>query len=285
MAYPQFKGKHRESALFDPTHYIDYQIRVGKIKKVTVPRNIIFCYSRRLFDYVRKNYTLMSTGFFESSSIYKNFYTIKETKNNKNSPFRRVFESQSRKILGAGQRDSNKVGIIADFGVGSPVAAVIIEELIAAGAKRFISIGMAGSLQKNLNVWDFVVCERAIRDEGTSHHYLMSGKYSYASKKMTQEIESTLQNMHLKYKRGTTWTIDAPYRETIAEVRQYKKEGVLTVEMEAAAIFAVAKYRGVEAGAIFTVSDYLSEAKWRPKFHLTQKHLARIFEVAKNVLS
>ena len=59
---------------------------------------------------------------------------------------------------------------------------------------------------------------------------------------------------------------------------------MLTVEMEAAAIFAVAKYRGVEAGAIFTVSDYLSEAKWRPKFHLTKEHLARIFEVAKEVL-
>lgn len=71
----------------------------------------------------------------------------------------------------------------------------------------------------------------------------------------------------------------------MAEVKKYWMEGVLTVEMEASAIFAVAKYRKVQAGAIFTISDYLAELEWKPKFHLAEKHLKKLFNVVKQILS
>ena len=87
-------------------------------------------------------------------------------------------------------------------------------------------------------------------------------------------------NMNLDFILGTGWTIDAPYRETYVEIEKYKKENVLTVDMEAAAIFAVAEYLNVDAGAIFTISDYLSEDEWELHFHLTEKHLQTLFHVA-----
>jgi purine-nucleoside phosphorylase len=90
----------------------------------------------------------------------------------------------------------------------------------------------------------------------------------------------------LKYFVGTSWTIDAPYRETVAEAKQYQKEGVATVDMEASALFAVAKYRKVELGSIFTISDSLAELEWKPKFHLnkTKKGLETLYKVAVDVL-
>ena len=93
------------------------------------------------------------------------------------------------------------------------------------------------------------------------------------------------KRMDLKYHTGTSWTTDAPYRETLAEVKYYRDEGVLTVEMEAAAIFAIAKYLNIKAGAILTISDYLTEESWKLHFHLTEQHLHTLFMLAKKTLS
>lgn len=176
----------------------------------------------------------------------------------------------------------NKIAIVVKFGVGAPVVVTLLDELIAFGVKRFVSIGTAGTLQKNIKVGDLLVCEKAIRDEGTSYHYLRPSKYAYASKRMTKRIKSTLDVLGQKYFVGTSWTIDAPYRETVAEARQYQKEGVATVDMEASALFAVAEYRGVQMGAMFTVSDSLAELQWSPKFHFkkTRGGLEILYKVA-----
>jgi uridine phosphorylase len=155
---------------------------------------------------------------------------------------------------------------MGNFGFGAPSVVVILEELIAFGMKQFISIGTAGTLQKKLKIGDLFVCEKAIRDEGTSYHYLKPSKYAYASKELTDRIKLVLDTRRQKYYSGTSWTIDAPYRETIAEVKQYQAEGVATVEMEASALFAVAEYRGVQMGAILTVSDSVADLKWSPEF-------------------
>lgn len=71
----------------------------------------------------------------------------------------------------------------------------------------------------------------------------------------------------IRYNTGTSWTIDAPYRETRAEIQRYKKEGVQTVEMEAAAMFAVGKLRKVRMAAAFSVSDIIGGEEWEPSFH------------------
>ena len=108
-------------------------------------------------------------------------------------------------------------------------------------------------------IGDIVVCDRAIRDEGTSHHYLPPDTYAHASPAATARLVDALQATGTPHSVGTSWTTDAPYRETIAEVQHYQAEGVLAVEMEAAALFAVAAYRGVEMGALLTISDTLGD--------------------------
>ena len=70
----------------------------------------------------------------------------------------------------------HKVGVVGGFGIGAPAACVVLEGLIAFGVKRFVSVGFAGSLQPDLRIGDIVVCDKAIRDEGTSYHYLPASR-------------------------------------------------------------------------------------------------------------
>jgi purine-nucleoside phosphorylase len=79
-------------------------------------------------------------------------------------------------------------------------------------------------------------------------------------------VDQRLTERGAAFQRGPTWTIDTRYRETVDEVRHYRREGVLTVEMEAAALFAVAVVRGVEAASVFVLSDLLGETEWTPEF-------------------
>ena len=113
---------------------------------------------------------------------------------------------------------------------------------------------------------------------------MQSEKYSYPSRFMIQKIENVIKKMGLTYSKGTSWTPDAPYRETIKEIREYQADGVLTVEMEASAVFTVAKYLNLEAASLFTISDYLGENEWNLHFHLTDKHLQTLFLIAKETL-
>ena len=253
MAYPNFKSKYKESPLITADSYLNYLRKQGKFPKFKSPEGVILAYSRRLMNYVVEKYKPKKVEAFSGD-----FYLLKGK--------------------------LSKVGVIGNFGIGAPLAGVIVEELVSAGVKEFISIGEAGSLQKDLKVGSIIVCDKAIRDEGVSHHYLKPSKYSYASSSMVREIENVLSKLQVKYKKGASWTIDTPYRETLAEVRKYQREGVLCVEMEAAAIFAVASCRKAEAGAIFTVSDYLADLEWSPQFHQTTPYLAQLFEVTKEVL-
>lgn len=131
-----------------------------------------------------------------------------------------------------------------------------------------------------------MVCEKAIRDEGTSYHYFKPSKYTYVSKDIVVRIKKSLNIFKEKYYLGASWTIDAPYRETVKEARHYQNEGVSTVEMEASALFSVAAYRNVKIGAIFTISDSLAWLKWKPKFHHARNKKGRelLFRTALDVL-
>jgi len=254
MAFPNFKHKHAQDSMISPEEYMQYRKKTGTYPRYKVPKGVIICYDKNLMGYVIKKHKAKSVEGF------RGMYLLPETK--------------------------NQIGVIGDFGIGAPTAVVQLEELIAFGVKNFISVGSAGTLQRDLRIGDLVVCERAIRDEGSSHHYVKTGKYAHASKEMTEKIKEAMKKRKLKFVSGTSWTIDTPYRETVAEARHYQKEGVLTVEMEASALFTVAQYRGVELGAIFTISDSLAELKWLPKFHVKKvdKGKEQIYQTALEVL-
>jgi uridine phosphorylase len=138
-----------------------------------------------------------------------------------------------------------------------------------------------------MTIGDIVICDRAIRDEGTSDHYLPAEKYAFPSPELTENLSKAFESKGIPYSKGTTWTTDAPYRESIEELRQYRSEGVATVEMEASALFAVGAYRGVSVSAVFTLSDLLSEEDWDQEYHSEKKleGLKKIFEVTLEMIT
>jgi uridine phosphorylase len=252
-SYPNFVGKHAEKPFFTAEEYAAYARGMGRWPD-DVPEAVIISYQRSLYDAV-----LAGEG---------------------------VERELDRPLLHGMvplPSTDGRIGIVGRFGIGAPVAAIVLEELIAFGARRFVSIGTAGSLQKTCGIGDLVVCERAIRDEGVSHHYVEPATHAHADPTMTDALASHLPTAT----RGTSWTIDTPFRETIAEARHYQADGVLCVEMEAAALFAVAAHRGVPIASGFTISDSLADLVWDPQFHSaeTEAGLHALFDAAVAVLS
>jgi uridine phosphorylase len=147
-------------------------------------------------------------------------------------------------------------------GVGAPLAGAFLEELIALGCRKFIACGGAGVLDGEIAVGHVVVPTNAIRDEGTSYHYLPPSREVAPDQAGVAAIESTLQKHHVPYVMGKTWTTDAIYRETRAKMEARKAEGCLTVEMEAAAFFAIAQFRGVSFAQLLYGGDSLAGDEW-----------------------
>ncbi|MHA1459880.1 MAG: nucleoside phosphorylase [Promethearchaeota archaeon] len=255
MTFPNFPNKHSERTFVQAKDFWKYKKEIGIFPDIEPPEGVIICYSPTILNYVVEHYSLTKVD-----NVHANrFYLLNDS--------------------------DKKIAICGTIGIGAPVVGILLEELHAFGTNYFISIGTAGSLQKNLQLGSHIICTRAIRDEGTSHHYATSEKYSYPSNSLTEKMIELAKEMNINYHAGTSWTTDAPYRETLAEIKHYRGEGVLTVEMEAAAIFVIAKYLNVEAGAIFTISDYLTEENWELHFHLTEEHLHTLFTLAKKTLS
>jgi uridine phosphorylase len=151
---------------------------------------------------------------------------------------------------------------IAQAGVGAPLAAGWLDELIALGGRAFVAAGGAGVLVPGLVMGHVVVPTAAIRDEGTSYHYLPASREVAPTDDALAAITATLDRRGIPHVAGKTWTTDAIYRETRDKVRRRVAEGCLTVEMEAAAFFAVARYRGVSFGQMLYAGDDLSGEAW-----------------------
>lgn len=176
--------------------------------------------------------------------------------------------------------DHPRVAVAGRFGIGAPTATMVLEHLAARGAEAFLSVGYAGSLTRDVALADLVVPDAAIRDEGTSHHYLAPDRTVEPTPALHRSTVAAARDSDRAVHEGPTWTTDAPYRETVAEVERYAEAGVLTVEMEAAATFAVAHYRGLAAAAAFVVGDYVTPDEHERRFEETQPHLEDAFDVA-----
>jgi uridine phosphorylase len=249
-SYPNFAGKHAGQALFTAADFVAYLRQVGALDDGKAPGGVVLCYQRSLYDHV-----LRAEGL---------------------KPPRRGDFPLALPSTGG------KVGLLGQFGIGAPAATAILEQLAALGTSAVVSVGTAGSLQRDLEPGDLVLCEAAVRDEGVSHHYLPPGRLAAASAEMTAILGAALRESGLAFRAGVSWTIDAPYRETVAEARHYQAEGVLCVEMEAAALFAVAEIRGLRLASAFVISDSLAELVWSPRFHdrTVQAGLTGLYQAA-----
>jgi len=130
------------------------------------------------------------------------------------------------------------------------------------GCRAFVVCGGAGSLRSELTLGHLVVVTSAIRDEGTSYHYLPPSRTIQFDDSARRVLESVLQARGVPFVVGQTWTTDAPYRETPAKIAHRRAEGCLTVEMEAAALAAVASFRNVPLAQIVYCGDDLAGDTW-----------------------
>lgn len=133
-----------------------------------------------------------------------------------------------------------ELGIIG-CAVGSSFAVLIAEELFASGCQLLISVTSSGLISPKQEPPFFVLIERALRDEGTSYHYMQPSDYSYIDENTLKILTNSFSELTIPVSRGATWTTDAPFRETAGAIEHAKSRGIIAVEMEAAALYAFAQ--------------------------------------------
>jgi uridine phosphorylase len=158
----------------------------------------------------------------------------------------------------------HKIAAVETFGFGGPATAVALEELAACGVNRCVAIGVCGFIQPAIAPGDVIVPAEAIRDEGTSYHYLPSEKRALPSDKLRQQLISAFSRRDSEYISGQVWTTDAPYRETGEEISLYQDNGLLGVDMETSAFFCVCSALKMEAACGLVAADSLVDGTWHP---------------------
>ncbi len=147
-------------------------------------------------------------------------------------------------------------------GIGAPLSAGLLEDIIARGCRKFMVCGGCGVLVPQIALGHLVVVSAAVRDEGLSYHYMPASREIQADPAGVAALEATLRERGLPFVTGKTWTTDAPYRETPGKIIARRNEGCLTVEMEAASLMAVAQFRSVALGQVVYGGDDLSGEIW-----------------------
>ncbi len=155
---------------------------------------------------------------------------------------------------------------VCNPGVGAPLACVSLEELIALGCRQFLVCGSGGVLKKDIMRGAVMVVESAVRQEGTSYHYIQPSREIDADEDVVKKITEVLQRHSIKYLQGKAWTTDAIFRETKELIDLRRDEGCLIVEMEASALLAVAEYRQVKLGIILGGGDDVSGERWDERY-------------------
>jgi purine-nucleoside phosphorylase len=185
------------------------------------------------------------------------------------------------------KKTSQRVAVAGNFGIGAPAVAVVLEELKVLGVRRCIAVGLAGALQANLLAGSVVVATQAVRDEGVSAHYLPPDQSASASKLLSSQLIEALNGRSVAHAAGEVWTTDAPYRELCSQVRQHQQNGVLAVEMEAAALFSVGETLGIEIACGLVIADSLADCTWQPPHDMAgiNRSLHLLIDVAIEVLS
>lgn len=255
MSFPNYPDKHNLASLLTADDLVAYRARLGRMPKVK-PQGVLFCLERGLPHRMRWRIPVERAG-----AMNADVYAVKKTK--------------------------GKVVVLTSFGGGSPMVMELAEELAVMGALKMILMTWGGTLQTDIKPGDIVVCNRAIRDEGASHHYLPSAKYVDAHGSLVNELVDALRARGAQCSVGTTWTTDAPYRETREEVLHYQAEGVKTVEMESAGLFTVGQVRAVQTASVVIGMDSLATLRWQTPERLDDimHSLEVVYAAAIDVLS
>lgn len=256
MPFPNFPGKHQFASLLNPDDIVAYRRHLGRLPDIEFPEGLLFCLERGMPRRMRWRVPVRKAG-----SMLGDLYLVRRSK--------------------------NKAGVMTDFGGGAPIVVELAEEFAVLGAKRMLLMTWGGALHPDLQPGDIVVCDRAVRDEGASHHYLPPAEYVEADPQLVEALTGAIRARGAEPTVGSTWTTDAPYRETREEVERYQSAGVKSVEMEAAGLFAIGQVRGVQTAAAVVIMDSLAQLKWEAPDRLDQiqRSLETVYRAAIDVLS
>jgi uridine phosphorylase len=250
MSFPNVPGKHKLRAIVEPADMLAHRRRGGRLPAIPPLHGVVICLQNGLPERNRWRVRVRRLG-----RLMGDLYSVRPT--------------------------GGRVAVLTGFGLGAPIVAAQAEELIALGARQIVSVALAGGLQPDLPPGSIVVATGAIRDEGTSHHYLPAGREIASDAGLVEALSGALKRRGIPHKRGLTWSNDAPYRETGEEVATYAGQGVLVVDMELAALLAVAQVRGVAAAAVLVAGDSLAGGHWTPPERLDE--MERSLDVAYRV--
>jgi uridine phosphorylase len=178
------------------------------------------------------------------------------------------------------ERDGVEVAVLQP-GVGAPLSVIFLEELVALGVRTVVAVGGAGSLVPELTVGHAVVVTSALRDEGTSFHYLPADRVVEADPAGIVAVSAALDAADVPYVVARAWTTDAVFRETRTRVDRRVAEGCAVVDMEASALIAVARYRGIHLAHLLFAGDSLAGEEWEHRGWTTAAAIrSGLFEVA-----
>ncbi len=252
MKSPLFEHRHSERAVLNPEDLIIHIEDITGRKRPRLPKCAVFTFWRKMPEEVGKVYGGRISTFLGEPFPFRTF-----------------------KYKGVGM-----TFMLLPF--GAPPSGALVDAMFSLGTEYAIFLGTCGVLDSAIERNRIIVPTKALRDEGTSYHYERPSRFSYPSRRVLDQIERTLKANEMVYQKGATWTTDAFFRETPRNVRGRLKEGCVAVEMEAAALFSIARFRKKHIGAMFCAGDCVGGSQWDPR--KTRKDIGKDRESEKRAL-
>ena len=251
MNFPLYPEKHKLPALVTAARMLEFRRGQGSLKGVQAPQAAILCLYNGVIKHFPWKYPSRHIGAFQCD-----LYLLNKT--------------------------ARRVGVLGHFGMGAPALVALAEQMAAWGTRRLVILSLAGGLQPALQPGDIVLGASAMRDEGTSYHYLPPAEQVQASPTLVGAIGDALRARALPYTQGSIWSTDAAFRETREEADYFQAKGVQAVDMESAGLFAMGEVRGLQTASLLVIGDSLAEKEWALPADMRMLH--RQFKRLLNVL-
>ena len=209
---PLFEHNHADESAFLPGNMLESARIQKNLPPVVVPPGCLLDFDGELVDF------LIANGKAKLEPSWPCFHTR----------------------LYLWHADGTEYGIIGGT-VGASFAVLVAEELFALGCEALVTISSAGLIAGNLQPPLFLLIDKALRDEGTSYHYLPPRRFVFTAPSLVDTVARRLSDVGVPFSQGSSWTTDAPFRETSKLISARREEGIVAVEMEAAALLAMAE--------------------------------------------
>lgn len=245
-----------EKSVHTPDQFIAHRLKIRKKTRFTLPSICILGFFPKLYHYIQNRYNPEIIDWFNSRYPYY------------------IFKKNKRELA----------YIFA--GIGAPISGMILEESISLGAEVFIFLGTAGSLKPSIPTNELLIPTKAVRDEGTSFHYQKAERYAWPEPELIRALEENLDHQGIGYHKGIVWSTDGVYREVPSKIKRLRNEGCICVDMEASALFSIARYYNKKIAGIFSIRDILKEDHWEMALHHDSKPFfnpATLFEISTKV--